>query len=247
MHVLLTGAAGKVGSHTLFYLLDQNHTVLATDVTDVPDEVPSRIKEYGERVTFRQLDLTNQDEVEQLVAGAKPRIEGWCISEPFPPDDNFKVVHNNTFVGTCNVMSECASHEVKRIAQASSINAMGVSFQPAGHQEWEELSINEDSPDQPVSRAMGESNWLTCGLAGRPVRAVVKVSGRGEPRCMVLMKRQDNGNPRGSPILLLPRCAHSIPALSTVRNWRRREKMSMRRVCGARYPTMHAREGVSGL
>ena len=193
MHILLTGAAGRIGSHTLFYLLDRGHTVLATDASDLPAEVADRTKQYGSAVTFQQLNLMDIDAVEELVVGQDrsasgrqttdglraTRVEGLIHlgSIPSPNGELFKTVHNNNVCGTYNIVSTCASRGVKRIVQASSINAMGVSFQPEGHQVWEELPIDEESPDKPVSDDFFRliEQFTDSEIAGRPLCSVEEV------------------------------------------------------------------------
>jgi nucleoside-diphosphate-sugar epimerase len=163
MHILLTGAAGSLGSHTLLYLLQRGHTVLALDRTSLADATLAQIASLPETVrsgyTFQKADLADYEAFEQLVKNAEPAVQGvihlGAIPQPLGLDARF--VHNNNVVSSYNVLYTCAKLGITRIAQASSVNAPGLSYSPEGHHVFYQLPVTETTPLLPV----GGPSFLT--------------------------------------------------------------------------------------
>ncbi|CAK9784956.1 NAD(P)-binding protein [Cutaneotrichosporon oleaginosum] len=136
MHVLLTGALGRCGMRTLSQLLDEGHTVLATDRTS-----PS--SPLGDGAEFMAADLTLLHDIDALF---KHRFDGvihlGAIPNPVPEIDD-RELHANNVVSSYNVMRTAVDHGVRRIVQASSVNAHGLSFAPPGHTAFDRFPITE--------------------------------------------------------------------------------------------------------
>jgi len=159
MHILLTGASGLVGSSTLHYLLSQNHTVLATDITPLPSTTPH----LSLPSTFQILDLTNHIALSTLftTSPTQPLIEAvihlGAIPHPLNRDP-CEVYANNT-VSNYNVLRVALEHGVRRLTQASSVNAPGLTFTKEERQRFDRMPLDEETVMRPVGWA-GFGNLL---------------------------------------------------------------------------------------
>ena len=154
MHVLITGAAGIVGSSTLVYFLEQGHTVIALDIAPLPDTVLNELPPGSEvRLSHKVVDLRDIAALEAVFESASPPLDGVVhiggIPNPLNNDPRF--VYNTNVTTNYNILQTCAKYHIKRIVQASSVNAYGLSFTPPGHKFFDELPMNESSPAFPVS------------------------------------------------------------------------------------------------
>ncbi|WVF71074.1 hypothetical protein IAT40_005871 [Kwoniella sp. CBS 6097] len=151
MHVLVTGAAGLIGSHVMVALLDQGHTVLATDINPLPPIVKDQFANRSDRVNEVSGDLTDVIFVDELFASAMTPLDGVMhiggIRSPMGLDP--RLVHNINVVATYNVLQTAASRGIKRIVQASSCNALGLSWTSAEHWKLDSVPVNEQSPMRP--------------------------------------------------------------------------------------------------
>lgn len=156
MHVLVTGAAGLIGSHVMIALLKQGHTVLATDINPLPIAVLEQIEVYMDGVQQLTGDLTKIDFVNALFDSASPPIEGVMhiggIRSPIGLDPRLVFAINVT--STYNILQTAGSKHVKRIVQASSCNALGLSWTSPEHWGVDSVPINETHqcrPEDPYS------------------------------------------------------------------------------------------------
>jgi nucleoside-diphosphate-sugar epimerase len=145
--ILVTGAAGFIGSHLSEFLLEQGHEVIGLDNFDpfYPREVKEQNlnnlkKEAG--FQFFELDLRQGQTLADLPpfdtvvhlaakAGVRPSIE------------NPQAYIDNNIVATQNILQLCVERGVKKIAFASSSSIYGnsshIPFVEAGH-EYEPIS-----------------------------------------------------------------------------------------------------------
>ncbi|OCF32002.1 hypothetical protein I317_06712 [Kwoniella heveanensis CBS 569] len=151
MHVLVTGAAGLIGSHVMVALLDQGHTILATDINPLPPNVKDQIADRSERVQEMTGDLTNVKFIDELFDSTRIPFDGVMhiggVRSPVGLDP--RLVHNINVVATYNVLQTAASRGITRIVQASSCNALGLSWTSAEHWRLDSVPINEQSPMRP--------------------------------------------------------------------------------------------------
>ncbi|WVR06141.1 hypothetical protein IAU60_003171 [Kwoniella sp. DSM 27419] len=151
MHVLVTGAAGLIGSHVMVALLDQGHSVLASDINPLPPVVIDQIQRHGDRVQQVTGDLTRVDFVDQLFASSTTPLDGVMhiggIRSPVGLDP--RLVHNINVVATYNILQTAAAKGIKRIVQASSCNALGLSWTSPEHWGLDAVPLNEESPMRP--------------------------------------------------------------------------------------------------
>lgn len=157
MKILLTGACGKLGSHTLKYLLRRNHTIIALDripllsfiVESLSDLTPAQQSNYK----YYETDLTDFRAFEAILVETKPDGVIHLGSIPNPLDLDPRIVHNNNVAGSYNVMQTAAKLGIERIVQASSANATGLSYTPEGHHRFYQMPVTETHPILPVRLA----------------------------------------------------------------------------------------------
>lgn len=127
MHILLTGAAGLVGGGCLHHILSTGqHTVLATDVVPLPKTAPSLTGDS----TFIEADLTQIKDTDKVFDSSPRPIDAviHCGAIPNPDGKDYRMVHNINVTAHYNVLYTAASRGIKRIVQASSVNATGLSY-----------------------------------------------------------------------------------------------------------------------
>ncbi len=139
MKVLVTGAAGYIGSHAVRHLLARNHEVVALDNLSrghrqaLPVTVP-----------FAQLDVRDTPAISQLLR--RERIDtvmhfaalayvGESVLEPL------RYYDNNT-VGTLHLLQAVAESDVERFVFSSTCSTYG---QP------DQMPIKEDTPQNPLN------------------------------------------------------------------------------------------------
>ena len=160
MLVLVTGAAGLIGSHVMAALLKDGHAILATDINPLPSVVTDQIKAYRNRVTMITGDLCNVKFIDELFDAAPSPIEGIMhiggIRSPVGLDP--RLVHSINVVAAYNVMQTAASRGVRRMVQASSCNALGLSWTMPEHWGLDFVPINETHPMRPVSQSISRGD-----------------------------------------------------------------------------------------
>ena len=162
MHILLTGAAGRIGSHTLAYLVERGYDVTATDLVPIPESLlPKSTGASSPKVKTFQCNLSDIKSVDELFDFAG-HIDGVIHFGAIPDALHHpaRVVHNSNVTASYNVLETAASRGVRRIAQASSANAIGLSYGPPGHRIIETLPITEEEPEYVVSAHICRRLWL---------------------------------------------------------------------------------------
>lgn len=120
MHIAVTGGTGRIGNATLELVLAQGHTAVSID-----QKAPAQ-PETRPGVTFFQVDMSNYDEVLKAFAGCDAVIHLAAIPSPGHHPDH--VVHNNNVTGSYNALRAAAELGIKKVTQASSVNATGLSY-----------------------------------------------------------------------------------------------------------------------
>lgn len=117
--VLVTGAEGRVGSALVARLLDAGHPVTTLSLPDATPHAGVRVVRGDARDTNAIAEaMIDVAAVAHLAAYATPR------GRPAPE------VYANNVVATFSVLWTAAEHGVRRFAIASSINALGLLFNP---------------------------------------------------------------------------------------------------------------------
>lgn len=118
MRIAITGANGKVGSGIVTAALAAGHEVVAIDRAPAPAPHPGRRDIIA--------DLADYDGLLRAFAGCDGLIHLAAIPNPLRDPDH--VVHNNNVVGSYNAMRAAIESGITRLCQASSANAIGLSF-----------------------------------------------------------------------------------------------------------------------
>ncbi len=165
MHVLVTGGAGYIGSHTVLELLNAGHRVTVVDnLCNASRESLRRVEELtGRTVAFHQVDILDKAALTGVVAGAgidavihfaALKAVGESVAQPL------RYYHNN-ITGTlvlCEVMQACG---VRNIVFSSSATVYG---DPAS------VPITEDFPLQ-ATNPYGRTKLMMESVLGDIQRA----------------------------------------------------------------------------
>lgn len=113
--LVLTGAAGKLGSRLRAPLAKLAEELVSTDLADGVDGL-------AENERFQRADLSQLDEVEALMEGAEMVVHFGAIGDEAPFDD----ILRSNIIGTYNVYEAAYRAGVRRVVYASSIHAVGM-------------------------------------------------------------------------------------------------------------------------
>ena len=113
--LVLTGAAGRLGSWLREPLSKMADEMVSTDIADDIGNLYS-----GE--TYIKADLANYEEVHQVLAGADMVVHFGAIGDEAP----FDQILQANIVGAYNIWEAAFQHQLKRVVYASSIHAVGM-------------------------------------------------------------------------------------------------------------------------
>lgn len=141
MHIAITGGSGGVGRAVVALALEQGHTAVNIDRVAPPAAHPQP------GVPFVQVDLSDFDALKAAMAGCDALVHLAAIPAPGSHPDH--VVHNNNVVGSYNALLGAAELGIRRICQASSVNAIGHGYSRAPRYDYFPLdeahpTYNED-------------------------------------------------------------------------------------------------------
>jgi len=149
MKIALTGASGGIGRAIAAAAPAHGHEIVGLDLRRHPDW-PDR---NGYR--FVETDVRAYDAVFAAFETCDALIH--MAAHPAPTGRIDHVVHNDNVAGSYNVMRAAIERGIERICQASSVNAIGLSFSREPHFEY--LPIDEKHPtsaEEPYSL----SKWI---------------------------------------------------------------------------------------
>jgi len=113
--LVLTGAAGALGSRLREPLLKMCDELVSTDIVEsIGDLLP------GE--TYVQADLSSLDAMLPIIEGADMVVHFGAIADEAPWDD----ILQSNIIGAYNVWEAAYRHGVKRVVYASSVHAVGM-------------------------------------------------------------------------------------------------------------------------
>jgi len=113
--IVLTGAAGRLGSYLREPLAKMAETLVSTDIKD-------DIGKLYPGESFMAADLGDLEAMAKVIEGADVVVHFGAIGDEAPFDD---ILHAN-IIGAYNVWEAAKRHGVKRIVYASSIHAVGM-------------------------------------------------------------------------------------------------------------------------
>ena len=134
MKVAITGASGTVGRAVVDLAVAEGHSVVRID------RAPGA--STADDSTFLEIDVTDYPSLATGLEGCDALIHLAAINGPGRHPDH--VVHNNNVVGSYNALRAAAEAGIRRVAQASSVNAIGGRF---SHQaKYDYLPLDEEHP-----------------------------------------------------------------------------------------------------
>ncbi|KAF8640245.1 hypothetical protein AX16_010140 [Volvariella volvacea WC 439] len=164
MKVAITGSSGLVGKYVVRNALNRGCTVIALDIR--PHSPPSQegslsqaadnvVGEHADNpnYTYFQVDLEDFKATKEVLQKHAPG--GLIHLAVYAPSDRFGVtMHNVNVAMAYNVLTACAELGIARIAQASSVNVINLSFAKKHH--FNRLPLDENhplNPDEPYGLA----------------------------------------------------------------------------------------------
>jgi len=149
--VLVTGAAGFIGSHLLSALINKGYDVLALDRVEVLDKINDEVLKVGADIcdstrmgalapAFKENDVQS---IIHLAAMAAPRVA------EKKPEETFRI---NVY-GTLNVLRMAKEAEVKRVVFTSTAHVYGISPKYLPTDESHPLALEDDYT---ISKILGE-------------------------------------------------------------------------------------------
>ena len=147
MRIALTGGSGRIGRAVTAEALTEGHEIVNIDLK--PAELP------GRETSFIQADISNYDALVGAFRGCDALIHMAAIPAPTGFLDH--VVHNTNVVGSYNALRAAAEVGIRRICQASSVNAIGLSF--SRQPRFDYFPLDENHPcyaEEPYSL----SKWI---------------------------------------------------------------------------------------
>ena len=121
MKIALTGGSGGIGRAIIEQALRRGHSVVSID------RVAAARERTSKACSFVPADIDRLRRSSSTPSPAATRvIHMAAIPSPVRHPDH--VVHNNNVVGSYNALRAAVEHGIMRICQASSVNAIGLSY-----------------------------------------------------------------------------------------------------------------------
>ncbi|RYE86482.1 MAG: NAD(P)-dependent oxidoreductase [Hyphomicrobiales bacterium] len=147
MKIAITGGSGGIGRAITEQALARGDSIVSID------RVPAA--ERHDNVEYIVAEMSDYDALVKAFAGCDAMIHMAAIPSPFHQPDH--VVHNNNVVGSYNAMRAAIENGIMRICQASSVNAIGLSYSREGHFDY--LPLDEEHPNY-TEEPYGLSKWI---------------------------------------------------------------------------------------
>jgi nucleoside-diphosphate-sugar epimerase len=140
MRIAITGGSGGLGRVAIALALAQGYSVVNIDQAPPGGNPPSGVR-------YVQADITDFNGLQAAMAGCDALIHLAAITRPGLHRDH--ETHNINVVGSYNALLAAAELGIRRICQASSVNAIGHAFSRAPRYDYFPLdeahpSYNED-------------------------------------------------------------------------------------------------------
>lgn len=162
--ILVTGAAGFIGSYLSKKLIEtvENIKVVGVDCitdyydTSLKDERLNMLSTFGDKFTFIKCDIADKEVLEKIFTEYKPSIVVNLAAQAgvrYSIDNPESYIHSN-LIGFFNILEACRNHPVEHLVYASSSSVYGTNKKVP--------YSTEDKVDNPVSlyAATKKSNEL---------------------------------------------------------------------------------------
>ncbi len=157
MHVLVTGGAGYIGSHTCLELLNSGHQVTVIDnLVNSSKESLVRVEQLtGKQIKFYEADLRDRDAMVRIVGSAQfdavihfaaLKAVGESVAKPLE-------YYENNLTGTLNICFAMREHGVKNFVFSSSATVYGIPKSLP-------LTEESDTPIHEVTNPYGRSKLI---------------------------------------------------------------------------------------
>lgn len=143
MKILVTGAAGYIGSHFVKKALDRYPTVKVLAVDDLREGHDQALPD-SERVTFHNISIANSEALDPVLAAEKPDAVVHFAANAYVGESQekpFKYFDNNV-AGSLNLFKLLARHGVTKLIFSSSCTTYG---------NPEYIPIDEKHPQSPIN------------------------------------------------------------------------------------------------
>ena len=147
MRIAITGGTGVVGTAIIDQALARSDRIVSIDRADPPTA--------RDGVDYVHADIADYAALLSAFAGCDAVVHMAAIPRPFNDPDH--VVHNNNVVGSYNVLRATIECGIRRICQASSVNAIGLSYGRKAHFDY--FPLDEAHPNY-AEEAYGLSKWI---------------------------------------------------------------------------------------
>jgi len=134
VRIAITGGSGSVGRTIVAETMRQGHSAINIDRVAPPEPQPD--------VPFVAAEMSDYEALVRAFAGCDAVIHMAAIPAPGHHPDH--VVHNNNAVGSYNALRAAAENGIRRICQASSVNATGHSYSRAPRYDY--FPLDEHHP-----------------------------------------------------------------------------------------------------
>ncbi|RIN76711.1 NAD-dependent epimerase [Staphylococcus simulans] len=131
MKVLITGAAGFIGSHLAKKLISQGHEIIGVDnINDYydPKLKEDRLKSIGDNnFTFYKVTLEDADKLEEIFKEQQPDVVVNLAAQAGVRYslENPRAYIDSNIVGFVNILESCRHYDVKHLIYASSSSVYG--------------------------------------------------------------------------------------------------------------------------
>lgn len=149
MKIAITGGSGRIGRAIAAMAVRLGHSIVSID------RVPPAGSLDQPAMMFVPADTGDYERLLGAFQGCDAVIHMAAI--PSPDRHPNHIVHNNNVTGSYNVMRAAIECGIKRICQASSVNAIGLSYSRAAHFDY--FPIDENHPNY-SEEPYGLSKWI---------------------------------------------------------------------------------------